>query len=1183
MKKLRRFWLISLVALLCVSTTVAFHAPPWDTGHNSFMGDPGDTGTDPGDDGPCKTGSPVELVSGNFIYSTSDLLIKGLGQSIQITRTYNSNDLRKGPFGTGWVYSYDQHLIETTDGVQVFAICSQSNGKLERFIKKADGTYTPPPHVRASLVKNADKTYTFRENTGFTRRFNANGLLTSIADRNSNTLTFAYDSTGFPTTITDASGRVVKFTKGADGRVESLTDPANRVFRYAYDTAGNLIRMTDPLGNASTYQYDSKNNLTAIVDPRGNTLERLTYDSTGRVASHVDGAETWTYTYQPSLKRTTKRDSQGNTWTYDYNDAGSVTKRTDPFGSTELFKFDANMNIIEFTDKNGNKTTYTYDAAGNPLTIKDPLGNTQTMTYEPDFNQILTIRDALGNVTKFKYDTHGNRLERTNALNRVTRFEYNAKGQVIRVTDPLNNVANFTYDANGNLSQSTDPIGNSSTATFDALGKVLKMTDGEGRVTQFTYDANERVVRVINAAGGSTNYTYDAANNLISVTLSNNARTSFEYDNLNRISRRTNPLNQITSYSYDRRGNLSIVTYANGQQVRYTYDSIDRLITKIKANDTVSYTYDRVGNRLTLTDADSRLAFKYDQLNRVIEASTGASSNQPTTTIRYSYDGIGNRSTMTDPSGGVTNYVYDGLSMLTSITDPTGFKTTYSYDSTSRRTKMTMSNGMSTSYTYDVARRLSTMLRQSAAGNLSFNYVYDRVGNRISRVDANGTNIYKYDSLYRLVGATHPEATNPAESFSLDAVGNRVSSHLSATYNHNTASRLLSDAQFDYTYDVNGNLTKKTERATASSTTYTYDGENQLSQLIGPNGATTTYRYDGLGRRIEKNVAGTITRYVYDGLDILFEYNDTTLAARFTHGPGTDDALSVQRNGVAQFFETDALGSVVRTLTSTGGVSSTYVYDSFGRVVNQTGASQSPYRFQGREFDQESGLYYFRARYYDPGSGRFICEDPAEFLGGDNFYEFTLSNPVNRVDPLGLWAGFDDLIFAGGGALGGLAGQGISDLFAGELSGWEDYVGSAIGGAATGEAMLYTGPIAAGAIGGAVGNLSRQGLKNLTGAQCGFDGKEFLFETGLGGATSLMPGLRVSGVTAGRNSYNAIYKQMSTKFANGTISSVSAKTVGKSLIGNVVEGLPGTAVGGEIDGLNRRLNSSNSGQCSCKK
>src|SRR6185369_6315793 len=132
---------------------------------------------------------------------------------------------------------------------------------------------------------------------------------------------------------------------------------------------------------------------------------------------------------------------------------------------------------------------------------------------------------------------------------------------------------------------------------------------------------------------------------------------------------------------------------------------------------------------------------------------------------------------------------------------------------------------------------------------------------------------------------------------------------------------------------------------------------------------------------------------------------------------------------------------------------------------------------------------------------------------GFNLYNYVQQDPLNRVDPLGLWFGWDDLFFTVGGAIVGVAGQGVGDLLSGHLSGWEDYVGSAVGGAVGGEALLYTGPVGAGLAGGAAGNLAKQGLKNLTGKQCGFDPWSLAADSAVGAATGLIPGARVPGVT----------------------------------------------------------------------
>jgi RHS repeat-associated protein len=1002
MRNLKRTLLIALTLLLCASTVAAFHVPPWDTGHNSFSGDPGDDDTDPGDDGPCKSGSPVELASGNFVYSARDLFVSGLGPAIDFARTYNSRDMRKGPFGNGWVFAYDERLIETSDGVQVFAICSKPNGKRDVFTKQADGSYQPPPHNRDSLVKNSDKTYTLRETTGAVRRFNADGRLVAIVDRNGNALTLAYDSTGFPTSITDASGRSVQLTKGADGRVDSVTDPASRTFRYTYDSAGNLTKVTDPLGNATTYQYDSKGNLTAVLDPRGNKVMGVAYDSKGRAGILLDGAETWTFNYLTSPQRTTKRDTSNNTWTYFYNDKGNLTKVTDPLGNSETYTYDANLNLTSLTDKNGKKTTYTHDASGNPLTITDALGNTRAFTYDSHSNRPLTVTDRVGNVTRYEYDGRGNLTKTVNPLNQSAQFQYDARGLMTAVIDPAGTTTTFTYDASGNLLKTTDPLGNGVSATYDVLGKVASVTDAEGHTTQYFYDNGERVTKVIDPRVGSTLSEYDAAGNITAVTQPNGSRTTFLYDDLSRLIKVTNPLNQSTAFTYDNQNNLLRKDDPNGQAIQYTYDALNRLTRKSKPGENVAYTYDRVGNLLTVSDSDSSVSFAFDALNRVAETRTGSSTHQPVTLIKYTYDANGNRKTMTDPSGGVTNYVYNQLSLLTSLTDSAAQTFNFTYDAASRRKQVTRGSGPTTTYGYDAASHIASMLHQSAAGSYGLNYTYDRSGQRLSMTDGGGTHAYSYDALYRLTGATHPSGSNPAESYSYDPQGNRTASHLSASYTHNAANRLTADATFNYTYDANGNLTRRTERSSGNFTSYTYDSENLLTRIDFPDGTSARYSYDGIGRRIEKNVNGQITQYVYDGQDILLEYSGGgTVEARYTHGPSVDEVLSVKRGAETYFVETDSLGSVVR-VTDGANVAAAYEYNSFGKVTGQTGTTQTPYLFQGREFDQESGLYYYRARYYDPSVGRFLSEDPMAFAGSANFYSFVRNNPTNFLDPFGL-------------------------------------------------------------------------------------------------------------------------------------------------------------------------------------
>jgi RHS repeat-associated protein len=175
--------------------------------------------------------------------------------------------------------------------------------------------------------------------------------------------------------------------------------------------------------------------------------------------------------------------------------------------------------------------------------------------------------------------------------------------------------------------------------------------------------------------------------------------------------------------------------------------------------------------------------------------------------------------------------------------------------------------------------------------------------------------------------------------------------------------------------------------------------ENQLARVVKNGSEVARYAYDPIGRRIEKLAGGVTTTWLYDREDILRQTVGTTVTT-YIHGPGVDEPLASETAaGVRTYLHADGLGSVVKTTNSSGAAVSTFKYNAFG--VLESGAP-APYAFTGREWEAESGLYYYRARYYDPKIGRFISEDPIGFDGGINFYLYVRNNPVNATDPSGL-------------------------------------------------------------------------------------------------------------------------------------------------------------------------------------
>jgi len=311
-------------------------------------------------------------------------------------------------------------------------------------------------------------------------------------------------------------------------------------------------------------------------------------------------------------------------------------------------------------------------------------------------------------------------------------------------------------------------------------------------------------------------------------------------------------------------------------------------------------------------------------------------------------------------------------------------------------------------FTYDPASQVTQILHQLTATSTQINkadYVYNGVGNRTSLTDRRGPQNFGYDNLDRLTSASHPLLGTP-QSFAYDPVGNRTTGGSVV----NVGNQLTADATHSYQYDDNGNLTRKTLLATGNFTQYTYDAENRLTKVEeftagNPTAAfTSTYRYDGLGRRIEKVANGQTKRYVYDGEDILLEYDGSNvLQARYTHGPGIDEPIAVTKGGSTFFYHQDGLGTVTDLTDSAGATTKSYSYDAYGTIVDQTGTVEQPYTYTGRELDAETGLYYYRARYYNPNTGIFLRHDPLGLgSGSTNMYEYARNNPARLLDPYGL-------------------------------------------------------------------------------------------------------------------------------------------------------------------------------------
>jgi len=176
--------------------------------------------------------------------------------------------------------------------------------------------------------------------------------------------------------------------------------------------------------------------------------------------------------------------------------------------------------------------------------------------------------------------------------------------------------------------------------------------------------------------------------------------------------------------------------------------------------------------------------------------------------------------------------------------------------------------------------------------------------------------------------------------------------------------------------------------------------------LLSGEWDTVSYTYGPGGRRIEKKYDGqAVMKYLYDGGHIIAEYDATgALVHKYIYGPGVDQPIcmiDVSDANAAYYYHFDGLGSVIALTDSAGAVANLYEYSIFGEVSASDPNHPNRFLFTGREFDSETGLYYYRARYYNPYIGRFLQTDPVGYGDGMNSYAYCANRPVGCSDPFG--------------------------------------------------------------------------------------------------------------------------------------------------------------------------------------
>ena len=546
---------------------------------------------------------------------------------------------------------------------------------------------------------------------------------------------------------------------------------------------------------------------------------------------------------------------------------------------------------------------------------------------------------------------------------------------------------------------------------------IVKMADKKQksdtiRETKYVYDTKNRLISYTDPEGRTETYTYDCNSNLTKTVDKNGNTLKNTYDNQNRLTERTAKEKKtgketVHTYRYNAYGDVAVQ-----DDTQFVYGDVSGQVTKettklTKNKDVVkNYTYDSNGNKSTFSvkageDTKLSLSYEYDGSSRLISVKD-SEGNQA---VSYAYDTEGSLSERQAANGLKTTYGYDYQNRLTSMTNETGKGVVSKYSSTYLKngqkaeevSTVMDKNGKSTkktaAYTYDMLGRIT---RETKTGREDISYTYDANNNRKQMTIGNKTTAYQYnknDELLRTDTLHTDTEKNDVVIYKNDKNGNQL-----ATVNR---SEIPAEAKDTSYIDVDVTLG---DNQLNDNVVNHYNALNQLTETLTKN-YKVSFTYDAEGLRTGKMVNGEKTVYVWDGDQVVMELSKGgAVQKRYIRG---NDLVYADKgeNTEKTYYVTDMHGNVVQLLDEAGNVTKTYEYDSFGNEVKPEKKDENPYRYCGEYYDKETEEVYLRARYYEPGVGRFITRDTYTGESDEplslHLYTYCENDGVNAWDPSG--------------------------------------------------------------------------------------------------------------------------------------------------------------------------------------
>lgn len=889
----------------------------------------------------------------------------------------------------------------------------------------------PPSTFTAELAPGE---IAFTEDSGLGHIFSNTGLHQKTFDLETGlTLrSFSYDETDRLLAISDRFGNTISIERDAAGVPLAIFSPEGLRTELTIDAGSHLTRVTYPDGSYYSLEYTFDGLMTAEVEPAGNRFEH-DFDPTGRLTDAYDeqGGH-WNYertAFVDGNILTRQTTGEGNVTTYlDRTDStGAYTSTiTGPAGSQTLFtrsadglhenkssdcgmelelKYDvdseykfqslkkitetspsglARVSIVDkayqdtdaddkpdlITEKialNGKTTTFAHDIPAVEKVATSPEGRTVTSLYDPDTLLIESVVIPGLYDTSYAYDATG-RLTLVSTHTRQTALAYNSEGWLVSVTDSENRTTGYSYDAMGRVIEISRPDGTYIDFDYDANGNLTVLTNPGGIAHGFGFDSVNRPNSYQTPLSGSYSYVYDSDRRLIQTdfpsgnTIINDYIDPANPTDKSRLRQIVTPEGNI-DFNYQCGSQVESISQGS-ESIGYSYDGdlVSSETLSGTLNQSIDYDYNNDFNVAAITYAGETVSYSYDKDGLL----TGAGSF----TIGRNVDN-GLAESVVGSALDVTR-IFNGYGEVDSQAIAVGSRDIAAWSLTRDNngrisSKMETVNEVTSSYgyTYDAVGRLLTVVKD---GSLVEEYRYD----------LNGTRNYEMNALRGIAGRS---------------------------YSYSDEDHLLTAGSVSYDYDLDGFLTDKTDGSEV--TNYSYSSRGELLSVSLPDGRFIEYVHDPLGRRISKLVDGVVVeKYLWQGLTRLLAVYDgaDNLLMRFEYA---DDRMpaAVDVEGITYYLAYDQVGSLRLISGSAGNVITSVEYDSFGNVLSDSNPVFAvPFGFAGGLHDHDTGLVRFGYRDYDPEVGRWTAKDPIFFAGGDtDLYGYVLNDPVNAIDPYGLW------------------------------------------------------------------------------------------------------------------------------------------------------------------------------------